>query len=285
MKRLAVLTVLLTIGSVCLATQLSAPSLAIQQVKENLYLITGAGGNTAAFITEKGVVIVDTKLPDNGPAILEKVKSVTTKPVIMVINTHTHGDHVGSNNAFTGNVEFVAHQKCKAGMQKMPAFQAASEKKFLPSKTFTDQMSLLSGSDQIDLYYFGRGHTDGDALIVFPVLRTMHSGDLFAGKAAPNIDTANGGSGVDYADTLVKAAAGIKGVDTVIPGHSPVTTWSSFQEYGEYLKELVSGIRELKKQGKTDEQAAAELKLPAKYDSYVKTRLKDAVNKIYAELK
>ena len=92
-------------------------------MKDNLYVITGGGGNTAAFITEKGVVVVDTKLPGNGPGILEKIKSVTPKPVTMVINTHTHGDHVGSNGAFTGAVEFVAHENCKASMEKMPAFQ------------------------------------------------------------------------------------------------------------------------------------------------------------------
>ena len=86
-------------------------------------MITGGGGNTAVFLTEKGVVLVDTKNPETGPGILEKVKSVTPKPVTMVINTHTHGDHVGSNSAFTGAVEFIAHEACKTSMEKMPAFQ------------------------------------------------------------------------------------------------------------------------------------------------------------------
>src|SRR5262245_21908565 len=122
MKRLAVLSGLLLAGAISMAVaqqqpQQSQPAqLEIQNVKDNLYMITGGGGNTAAFITEKGVVVVDTKVPGMGPQILEKVKSVTDKPVMMVINTHTHGDHVGSNNAFTGNVEFVAHENCKASM-------------------------------------------------------------------------------------------------------------------------------------------------------------------------
>ncbi|MGH9841831.1 MAG: MBL fold metallo-hydrolase, partial [Blastocatellia bacterium] len=96
MKRLAVLSGLLLAGAISLlaAGQQQPPaSLEIQKVKDNLYVITGGGGNTAAFITEKGVVVVDTKLPNNGPGILEKIKSVTPKPVTMVINTHTHGDH------------------------------------------------------------------------------------------------------------------------------------------------------------------------------------------------
>src|SRR5262245_33376727 len=118
MKRLAVLSGLLLAGAISLmAAQQQQPSLAaleIKQVKDNLYVISNGGGNTAAFIAEKGVVVVDTKLPNYGPSILEKIKSVTTKPVIMVINTHTHGDHVGSNSAFTGAVEFVAHENCRA---------------------------------------------------------------------------------------------------------------------------------------------------------------------------
>jgi len=161
-------------------------------VKDNLYVITGGGGNTAAFIIARGVVLVDTKNPGMGPGILEKVKSVTDKPVTMIINTHTHGDHVGSNSAFTGNVEFIAQENCKASMEKMPAFQTDEGKKFLPGKTYKDKLSVLSGSEKIDLYYFGRGHTSGDTLVVFPALRTMHSGDLFAGKNAPIIDTNNG---------------------------------------------------------------------------------------------
>ena len=288
MRRLAVLAGLLIVGGICVAVAQQQPqpaALEISKVKDNLYVITGGGGNTAAYIADKGVVVVDTKLPGNGPGILEKVKSVTSKRVIMIINTHTHGDHVGSNSAFTGAVEFVAHENCKASMEKMPAFQSEDGKKFLPGKTFKDKLSVLSGKDKIDLYYFGRGHTGGDTLVVFPAIRTMHSGDLFAGKAAPIIDTNNGGSGVDYPSTLMKAAAAIKGVESVIPGHSAVTDWNAFKEYGEFMRDMVAAVQEAKKQGKTAEQAGADLKLPDKYSGYTMNRLKDDVNKIYADLK
>src|SRR5438093_7475966 len=146
MKRLVVLMGLLMAAclSMIAAQQQRPPApLEMQKVKDNLYVITGGGGNTAAFITDKGVVVVDTKLPGLGQQILDKVKSVTDKPVIMVINTHTHGDHVGSNNAFTGNVEFVAQENCKASMEKMAAFQTDEGKKFLPGKTYKDKLSLL----------------------------------------------------------------------------------------------------------------------------------------------
>jgi len=292
MKRLAVLTVLLAVGAVSISLaqqqqqQRPPAALEIQKVKDNLYMITGGGGNTAAFVTDKGVAVVDTKLPGLGPSILEKIKSVTDKPVTMVINTHTHGDHVGSNNAFTGNVEFVAQENCKAGMEKMPAFQSEEGKKFLPGKTYKDKLSVLSGKDKIDLYYFGRGHTGGDSFVVFPALRVMHAGDMFAfSKGLPIIDISNGGSGLEYPKSLMKAAAGIKGVDSVIPGHSAVTNWAEFKEYGDFMQEFVAAVEQAKKAGKTVDQAAADLKLPEKYKDYNLSRGKAAVAALYGELK
>lgn len=291
MKRLAVLLGLLMAGAVSMIAaqqqqQQKPPALEMQKVKDNLYVITGGGGNTAAFITDKGVVVVDTKLPGLGPSILEKVKSVTDKPVMMIINTHTHGDHVGSNSAFTGNVEFVAQENCKASMEKMPTFQGEDGKKFLPGKTYKDKLSLLKGNDKIDLYYFGRGHTSGDSFVVFPALKVMHAGDMFAfSKGLPIIDVNNGGSGVEYPKTLMKAAAGINGVESIIPGHSAVTTWAEFKEYGEFMRDFVAAVEKAKKDGKTADQAGTDLKLPDKYKDYNMARLKADVNAVYGELK
>jgi glyoxylase-like metal-dependent hydrolase (beta-lactamase superfamily II) len=290
MKRIAVLLGLLMAGAVSMIAaqqqQQKPPTLELSKVKDNLYMISGGGGNTAAFVTDKGVVIVDTKLPGLGPSILEKVKSVTDKPVMMIINTHTHGDHVGSNNAFTGNVEFVAQENCKASMEKMTAFQSEEGKKFLPNKTYTDKLSLLKGKDKIDLYYFGRGHTGGDSFVVFPALKVMHAGDMFAfSKGVPIIDIGNGGSGLEYPKSLMKAAAGIKGVESVIPGHSAVTNWAEFKEYGEFMQAFVAAVEQAKKEGKTVDQAATDLKLPEKFKGYNLSRAKAGVTAIYSELK
>jgi glyoxylase-like metal-dependent hydrolase (beta-lactamase superfamily II) len=182
-------------------------------------------------------------------------------------------------------VEFVAHENCKASMEKMPAFQSEEGKKFLPSKTYKDKLSVLSGNDKIDLYYFGRGHTGGDSFVVFPALKVMHSGDIFARKGTPLIDINNGGSGAEFPVTLKKAVAGIRGVETVIPGHSAVTDWNSFKEYSEFMRDLVAAVQEAKKAGKTADQASTEIKLPEKYKDYAIGGLKDNVTKIYAELK
>ncbi len=173
------------------------------KVRDNLFMIGNAGGNTAVFIMTNGVTLVDTKNPNTGQAILDQVRMVTPKPITMVINTHTHADHTGSNEFFTDNVVFVAQENTKANMEKMTNF-AADKAKFLPSRTYKDTLTIGSGADQIVLYYFGRAHTNGDSFVVFPAIRAMHTGDAFATKGFPNVDIANGGSVVDYGKTLAR---------------------------------------------------------------------------------
>src|SRR5690606_5133611 len=104
----------------------------------------------------------------------------------------------------------------------------------LPDRTFQDKLTLFSGDESVDLYYFGPGHTNGDAFVVFRNARVMHSGDIFATKGLPLLDVNNGGSGVAIADSLTKAVAGIPNVDRVITGHSDVFPWQDFVDYAEF---------------------------------------------------
>jgi len=243
----------------------------IQKITDNLYMIPGQGGNSGVYVAANGVVLVDTKNPNNGQGILDQVKTVTDKPVTHIINTHTHGDHNGSNVFFPATVEIVTHENTSANMQKMPAFQDAANKHGLPDRTFKDRMTVLSGNDSIDLYYFGAAHTNGDALVVFRNARVMHAGDMFAGKGQPLIDRPNGGSGVAYGETIQKAAGGIKNVDRVITGHSTVMPWQDFVDFGEFNRVFLSHARESMKMGKTPEQAMMDFKLPEKFTGYTIT--------------
>jgi glyoxylase-like metal-dependent hydrolase (beta-lactamase superfamily II) len=256
----------------------------IEKVKDNLFVITGGGGNTAAFVTPAGVVLVDTKLANWGQAILDKVKTVTDRPVTHIINTHTHGDHVGSNEFFPATVEIVTHENTAANMLKMDQLKDPAKKHAHPDRTFKDRLTVLQGNDAIDLYYFGAAHTNGDAFVVFRNLRVMHAGDVFPGPQVPFMDGNNGGSGVAYPETLAKAAAGIKNVETVIPGHSGVTTWQAFVDFGEFTRTFVDGVRAAQKAGKTAEQAGKELVLPEKFKSYGTTRAAANAELIYKEI-
>jgi len=292
MRRAVLLGILLTAGAIGIVAQqppagaqADQPKVAtIEKLKDNLFVIKGGGGNTAAFVTSQGVVIVDTKLANWGPAIMEQLRSVTDKPVTTIINTHTHGDHTGSNEFFPASVEVVAQENTKANMQKMDAFKG-DKAQFLPDKTFKDKMTLFSGADQIDLYYFGAGHTNGDSVVVFKALRVAHIGDLFARKGTPLIDTNNGGSGVAYPVTVTKASETIKDADSVITGHSAVFPWSALGEYAEFNAAFLKATQDAMAQGKSADDAAAGLTLPDKFKDYDMSGKKDNVAKIYGELK
>jgi cyclase len=299
MTRGLVLTALLgaAAASIAVAPQQSLSPLAlhatkIQHVRENLYVITGSdrvpadafsGGNTAVLVTGAGVVIVDSKLPGWGPVILDRIRSVTDKPVTMIINTHTHADHSGSNPFFDSTVEIVAHENTRANMARMDVFRDSGGRG-LPTRTYSERMTVGTGKDRIDLYYFGRGHTNGDTWVVFPALRVMHVGDMFARKDAPTLDRSNGGSGLAFADTIGRAFAAIGGIDIVIPGHGPLRTPAELQEYQRFMIDFVAAARTAKNAGQSADEAAATIDVHTKYPGYTNERYPAAVRAIYDEL-
>jgi cyclase len=248
------------------------PTGAIEKIKDNLYKIGGAGSNTTVFLTADGVVLVDTKLANNGEAILKQVQTVTDKPVTMIINTHTHPDHNGSNDFFKKarpTIEVVAHENTK----KWVAANPKSDPAMTPDRIFTDKMTIGKGKDRIDFYYFGAGHTNGDAFVVFPSLRAMCIGDLMAWNMAPLIDPATGGSVIALPDTLEKAQKGIKNVDLVIEGHGNVNTWAGFRAYTEFNRALLNAAKTALAKKEMPEQALAELAKNPKFAVFMKDEL------------
>ncbi|NOT27477.1 MAG: MBL fold metallo-hydrolase [Acidobacteria bacterium] len=265
-------------------------------MRGNLYFITGGdsyevgerptwtGGNVAVFVTNTGVVLVDSMLSGSGRDTLAQVRKITDKPVTMIVNTHTHNDHVGSDAEFGASIEIVAHANTGKNMAAMDEFKGPHST-FLPKRTFTGRMTLGSGTDEIDLYYFGRGHTDGDAWVVFPAVRAMHAGDQFARQYMPIVDAARAnGNATEFAATLNKARAGIKNVDRVIGGHTPtVMTWPDFENYVDFYNDFLSFVQNAKKLGRSADQAASDYRIPARYVGYYAdpARVKTNVQLIY----
>ncbi len=261
----------------------SAPMvIEVDKVKDNLYVLKGGGGNSAVFITAEGVTVVDTKNPGWGAPLLDKIKTVTEKPIVRIINTHTHGDHVSGNVEFPATVDIVTQDNTKANMQEMrgvtglaappagPNIFQRNNGKGLAKRSFKDHMTIGKGADEIDLHYFGRAHTNGDAWVVFKALRVMHAGDAFADRDLPIMDANNGGSGVEFSGTLAKAAAvAAKEVDTIINGHSPTTTTpADLRTQSEFIADFVKFVQDAKKAGKSLEDVAITWKTPAKYTGY-----------------
>lgn len=307
MKRYAVLGALVGSGwlSITLAgyqQPAAAPKVVeVEKLKDNLYVMKGGGGNSAVFIGSDGVTVVDTKNPDWGTPLLEKIRSVTDKPVVRIINTHTHGDHVSGNVEFPATVDIVVQENTKANMEQMrpvsglnppppgPNIFQRNNGKGLAKRAFKETMTIGKGADQIDLYYFGPAHTSGDAFVVFRALRVLHAGDAFASRDLPLMDKNNGGSGVQFSGTLAKAAARLKDVDMIINGHNPTTTtMADLKTQSEFVADFAKFVQDAKKAGKTPDDVVSTWKTPAKYTGYATpqpNRIKSNAQVIFNETK
>ena len=308
MKRITFLAALVAVGSLSLGVAAfqqppaaQAPRVVeVEKLRDNLWMLKGGGGNTAVFVRSDGITVVDTKNPGWGQPILDQIKKLSDKPITTIINTHTHGDHVSGNVEFPATVEVIVQENTKANMQEMrgPTGIAqngpptnifkANNGRGMATKTFKDKMTVGKGPDEINLFYFGRGHTNGDAWVVFPALRLVHAGDIFSGKNLPLLDANNGGSGVLIGDTLAKAAKSLKNIDTIITGHSTTMTMADLAEYSEFNKDFMKEVQAAKKAGKSVDDVAGSWKMPEKYKGYgavQPARLKANVQVVYDETK
>jgi cyclase len=287
MNRTLALGVILAAGVLTMAAAAQQPAPApprvveTEKLRDNFYVIRGGGGNSGVFLTAAGVVVVDTKNPGWGQPLLDAIRKITDKPVTTIINTHTHGDHVSGNVEFPATVDVVTHANTEANMKVMRtptgitaapgaptgSIFDANGGRGLPKRTFTDRLTLGTGTDRIDLYYFGRGHTNGDTFVVFPAINVMHAGDIFSGKNLPLLDAVNGGSGVEIGSTLAKAAD-IAGVQSIVTGHSTVMTPADLREYAAFNQEFAATVQAAKRAGQSADQVAAAWSVPARYSGY-----------------
>jgi glyoxylase-like metal-dependent hydrolase (beta-lactamase superfamily II) len=311
MKRRIILGSLLVLGAISIAVAQQAPqpsanALMVTKLKDNLYVLKGGGGNTSVFITGTGVTVVDTKNPGWGAPVLEKIKTLTDKPVTTIINTHTHGDHVSGNVEFPATVDIVVQANTAENMKKMIPNSTAADQavpaqtifqqnggKGLAKRTFKDKMTIGKGADEVDLFYFGRGHTNGDAWVLFPSLRVLHAADIFSGKNIPLLDANNGGSAVEIGNSLDKAYNTLNGkYDTIVTGHANEMTPADLKEYAQFNRDFVADVKAAIGAGKNPDEVASSWKIPAKYQGYTQitnsagdqTRIKNNVNLAWKEL-
>ena len=292
MKRMIVFGLILTVGALSIAAsafQAAQPPaervVEVQKVKDNLFVLTGGGGNTGVFITTTGVVVIDTKNAGWGQPAIDAIATLTDKSVTTLINTHTHGDHTSGNVEFPATVDIVAHENTKANMTKTGGPRderndifRGENATFLPKQTFTESMSIGEGADRVDLRYFGRGHTDGDAWVIFPALGVMQASDSFSGKNPPYLDARNGASSLEYPDTLARAVATIRDVDLVISGHAGVMTWDDLRGYVDFNRELLATVTASLRAGQSVEDVAETYTIPEKYEGYgIRYSFKDYV--------
>src|ERR1700760_676822 len=197
------------------------PDLKINKVHDDLYEIEGDGGNVAVLVTSEGIILVDDKFEQDHDAILARIKSVSQQPVKYVINTHYHQDHSGGNAKFLPTTEIISTQNSRNNILEHKQSNVTGSPVSPARIVFTDETAVFLGGKEVRAKYFGRGHTNGDAIVYFPALKSIHTGDLMAGTS-PLIDYNGGGSLAEWTKTL-DAAMRTLDFDTVISGHGGVT--------------------------------------------------------------
>ena len=255
LQRLGSLTALVVLGSILtLAAGQQIPTftpeqearLRIRQIMDGLYVIPGfdggqSGGNVAVRVTDDGVIIVDDKFPYSFDFITEQVSSVTDQPIKYVLNTHHHGDHAGSNADFMQSAEVITHKNTRANIVR-------NDQPGAPRVIFADETAVFLGGAEVQMHHFGRGHTNGDAVVYFPDLRTVHTGDLFVygqrldgSTLSPFWDFGNGGSVLEWPATLTRLLA--LDFDTAIPGHGPILTKADVRTFRGKLETVIDRVR------------------------------------------
>ena len=299
MRRGLVLLAVLVSGAVSIViaapvAQNEPPPMDLERLEDNLYVLHGGCGcgNSTFYITDAGVVMMDTKVAGTGEAILEQLRTVTDKPVVMIINTHTHFDHTGSNAEFGAVDRIVTHANAKNSLMRATCTPATNcdafkgdNARYLPNVTFDDTRTLTVGGDQLDLHYFGGGHTNGDAWIELPALRVALTGDMFSHKGVPFIDTDNGGTALGFGDTLANATAALTNVDRVITGHFDAFPFNELVRYTEFHRHLKEYALAGKAAGKPAEEVADAYEPPANLNDFAATGglLSSFVQLIYDE--
>jgi cyclase len=191
------------------------------------------------------------------------VKAVTAQPLRYVINTHQHDDHAGGDALMLPIAEVIAHKNARANLvaHRTPYFEDTPGTPIgLPRITFSEETSVFLGGQEVRAHWFGRGHTSGDAIIFFPDLKVIHTGDLFLatgpGLAGARtyppgsnlfVDSSQGGSLMEWTRTLDGALS--LDADTVIPGHGPVSTKNDVRAFRAGVAAMQTRLRDLVRSG------------------------------------
>ncbi len=266
LKVLLLLLVLLVMAGIYVFTQVRV--LTVEQITDDVHVISGIGGNVGVLKTESGTVIIDTMtLRYQGKRIREEAERLTGQDVVMIINTHYHLDHTHGNPAFEAGTRVVSTKRTLHHMKITDADYFDGEAAtFLPNETFEESHKIELGNKTINLFNTGRGHTDGDLVAFIVEDEVLHAGDLYFNQLYPNIDLEGGGSVQAWGDTLASVLA-IPFVQ-VIPGHGAVSGRKELMQFQDFIRQLARIGQKAADEGWTREETlkSSELTLDAGYE-------------------
>lgn len=231
---------LIVIGTGALYLFISIRTISVEQLSADLHVLRGVGSNTTVLRTDAGTVVVDSMtFPMQGALIKAKAEELTGMPVILLINTHYHLDHTHGNPAFDVGTQVVSTHRTLSHLEALDAsFWEGDRAQLLPNETFGDELRIDLGNKTLLLKTLGRGHTDGDLVVLIEEEETIVMGDLFFNRHYPNIDLEAGGSVQEWSATLDAAFA--LDFDVVVPGHGATTDSLGMRDFQRFIGQLAT---------------------------------------------
>ena len=252
------------------------------QVRENVYMLVGAGGNITVQIGEDGVFIVDTQYAPLSQKIIAAIREITDKPLRYIVNTHHHGDHTGGNanlrlagdTVSGGNMAgairdagvgaaIIAHENVLLRLSSATGPQALSSDGWPTSTFFGSKKEVFYNGEGIEVIHVPAAHTDGDTIVFFRRSDVIAAGDVFVTTSYPVIDLAAGGSYrgvIEALNRLVDMIIPVYGQDggtLVVPGHGRLADLGDVLNYREMVIVVHDRLRHMIGEGMTLEQIKA----------------------------
>lgn len=274
-KSFFLLLLLCLISSVSIKAQDKEVTITVDTLAQNVYMLTGQGGNIGIYVGETHVFMIDDQFDRLSEKLKTAISSLTDKPIAFLFNTHMHGDHSGGNARFnTERVTLVAQDKVRERMQlnllsKVEAKEMSGEDyaKMLPEITFSQDITFYDGEETIIAFHVHNAHTDGDAMVYFMKNNVLHMGDTYFSGRYPYIDLKSGGSIEGYINAHKKALMIIDNDTKIIPGHGRPSNKIALQNYVLMLEELRSKIQAQIDGGATLDEVMANTSITKDYDS------------------
>lgn len=223
------------------------------EVADNIYMLTGAGGNMLMSSGDDGVFLVDDQYTQVAEKIAAKIEKLSGEEVRYILNTHFHGDHVGSNMWFANNQSstIYAHDNVRERLSNDDSFTEMG----LPAITFDSGITFHFNDDTIYVFHLPAGHTDGDSAVWFKNANVLHPGDLFFNERFPFIDLESGGDVDGYIANVEDLLSRITDDTVIIPGHGPLANKEDYRGFLAMLKETKAEVDTMKQQGMTLDEA------------------------------